>query len=108
MKPIINIKIDFKKKIPNWLRVFAPTTAPIILTDRRGRQNVFYFPIGIRVGIKRSRDARFSRVRDLFFFEMYRYRVGKDSKKVNDINVLQMIKELKNGKIHRISPEPIE
>jgi len=100
MKPIVNIKIMYKKKKPVWLwhlilEKFSDKVIPIHLVDRSRNSKIHYFPIGVRIGIKRSNDVRFIRIRDLLFFTLIRFRIGKDAKKECNKVFYPIVKELK-------------
>ena len=102
MKPIINIKVMYKKKKPVWVwhwvyAKFADRVIPLRLVNRAGESKTHSFPIGVRVGIKRSKDVRFTRIRDSFFFNLLRFRVGKDAKKERNKVFYPIVKEMKHG-----------
>lgn len=110
MKPIINIKIMYKMKKPVWLwnfvlSRFTDKVIPIKIIDREGNWHEHNFPIGVRVGIKRTKDARFCRIRDLLFFRLLRFRVGKNIKKESNKDILQIVKEMKYDGDDKVLPD---
>jgi hypothetical protein len=105
MKSIISIKITYKKKKPVWLwnyilKKFAGKLIPVILVSRSNNSKLVRVPVNILIGIKRSKDVRFIRIRDILFFTLLRFRVGKDAKKEKNKSFYPIVKEMKGVKFN--------